>query len=61
MTAGMDDSLTADQFIAWDGTPEEVARMALFMAAEARYSTGSEFVVDGGATTGSMVLTGPED
>ena len=60
MTAGMDDSVTADQPIARYGTPEEVARMAVFLAAEATYSTGSEFVVDGGATTGSMVLAGSE-
>jgi len=30
--------------------PEEVARMALFLASdEASYSTGSEFIIDGGA------------
>jgi 3alpha(or 20beta)-hydroxysteroid dehydrogenase len=28
----------------------------VFIVAEATYSTGSEFVVDGGATTGSMIL-----
>ncbi|MFE7750730.1 SDR family oxidoreductase [Streptomyces sp. NPDC057428] len=61
MTAGMDDSVIADQPIARYGTPEEVARMAVFLAAEATYSTGSEFVVDGGATTGSTVLAGSED
>jgi 3alpha(or 20beta)-hydroxysteroid dehydrogenase len=31
------------------GTPEDVARMALFLASdEAAYSTGSEFIIDGG-------------
>jgi 3alpha(or 20beta)-hydroxysteroid dehydrogenase len=32
-----------------DGTPEEVARLALFLISdESSYSTGSEFVIDGG-------------
>ncbi|MGW0117926.1 SDR family NAD(P)-dependent oxidoreductase [Streptomyces sp. NPDC003327] len=61
MTAGMDDTITADQPIPRFGTPEEVARMAVFLAAEATYSTGSEFVVDGGATTGSMMLAASEE
>ncbi|WP_137991138.1 SDR family NAD(P)-dependent oxidoreductase [Streptomyces vilmorinianum] len=61
MTAGMDESITVDQPIARFGTPEEVARMAVFLAAEATYSTGSEFVVDGGATTGSMMLAASAD
>ncbi|PPK67248.1 SDR family oxidoreductase [Actinokineospora auranticolor] len=49
MTAGFDDSMTAEQPIARFGDPEEVAAMVAFVAAEATYSTGSEFVVDGGA------------
>ncbi|MEU3447525.1 glucose 1-dehydrogenase [Streptomyces thermolilacinus] len=56
MTEGLDASIAADQPIPRFGTPEEVAAMALFLAADATYSTGSEFVIDGGATTGSMVL-----
>ncbi|MEV4176450.1 SDR family oxidoreductase [Nonomuraea sp. NPDC049709] len=32
------------------GTPDEVARAAAFLAFEATYTTGAEFVVDGGAT-----------
>ncbi|MET9550342.1 SDR family oxidoreductase [Streptomyces sp. NPDC006627] len=56
MTEGMDASIAADQPIPRFGTPDEVAAMALFLAADATYSTGSEFVIDGGATTGSMVL-----
>ncbi|MGW5055034.1 SDR family NAD(P)-dependent oxidoreductase [Actinokineospora sp. NPDC004072] len=53
MTQGFDDTMTAGQPIARFGEPEEVARMVLFIAAEATYSTGSEFVVDGGAVAGS--------
>jgi 3alpha(or 20beta)-hydroxysteroid dehydrogenase len=34
--------------------PEELARMVLFCAAEATFSTGSEFVADGGNSTGAI-------
>ncbi len=37
------------------GRPEEVAAMMLFIAADATYSTGSEFVIDGGLTAGSAL------
>lgn len=57
MTAEFDNSVVAAQPIARFGRPDEVARMALFVAADATYSTGCEFVIDGGATTGSTVLT----
>lgn len=57
MTADMDDSVVAGQPIARFGTSEEVAQLALFIAADATYSTGSEFIVDGGATTGSMIVS----
>ena len=60
MTAGFDDSMTAGQPIARFGEPDEVARMILFAARDATYSTGSEFVVDGGATVGSLLVADKE-
>lgn len=54
MTAGFDDSLTVAQPIPRFGEPDEVAAMAVFIATGATYSTGSEFVVDGGAVAGSL-------
>ncbi|WP_036508970.1 SDR family NAD(P)-dependent oxidoreductase [Nocardia aobensis] len=55
MTAGMDESVTAAQPLARFGEPEEVAAMVRFIVSEATFSTGSEFVVDGGATTGQVL------
>lgn len=55
MTEGLPDDMAAAQPIARFGTPEEVARMARFMFCEASYSTGSEFVIDGGAVTGQVL------
>lgn len=57
MTAGLDDSVVAGQPIPRFGEPDEVAAMIRFVAMEATYSTGSEFVVDGGATTGTIFDT----
>ena len=37
------------------GHVDEVAKMMLFIAADATYSTGAEFVIDGGVTAGSMI------
>lgn len=52
MTSGMDEGIIAGQPIARFGEAEEVARMIRFVVVEATYSTGAEFVVDGGAATG---------
>ena len=60
MSAQFDDTMTAAQPIARFGEPEEVAKMALFVAADATYSTGCEFVVDGGATVGSLLVADAE-
>lgn len=60
MTAQMGDELTQGQPIPRFGEPEEVTRMVLFLASEATYSTGSEFVVDGGALLGPVTELGTE-
>jgi 3alpha(or 20beta)-hydroxysteroid dehydrogenase len=56
MTAGMGEESVAGQPIERFGEPEEVAAMVLFVAAHATFSTGSEFVVDGGATAGTVTV-----
>jgi 3alpha(or 20beta)-hydroxysteroid dehydrogenase len=56
MTAGLPDEMTAAQPIPRFGEPEEVTAMVLFLASsDASYSTGSEFVVDGGALLGPVM------
>lgn len=40
------------------GHADEVAKMMLFIAAEATYSTGAEFVIDGGLTAGRSLQVG---
>ncbi|MBF6301538.1 SDR family oxidoreductase [Nocardia amamiensis] len=55
MTEQMDESVAAAQPLARFGEPEEVAAMVRFLVTEATYSTGSEFVLDGGATAGQVV------
>ena len=56
MIAGFDAAaFTAEQPIARVAEPDEVARMVAFIVAEATYSTGSEFILDGGATVGTSL------
>lgn len=55
MTADFGEELTAAQPISRFGEPEEVTKMVLFLASDATYSTGSEFVVDGGALLGPVM------
>ncbi len=56
MTAGLDVSF-ARRPIPRIGQPAEVAAMILFLVADATFSTGTEFVLDGGATIGEMMRT----
>lgn len=58
MIAGLDaDTLAATQPIARVGEPAEVTALLLYLLADATYSTGHEFVVDGGAVIGQVVRT----
>jgi 3alpha(or 20beta)-hydroxysteroid dehydrogenase len=59
MMEELSDEIARTQPIPRFGEPEEVARMVRFLFTEATYSTGCEFVVDGGAVTG-QVLPLPE-
>ncbi|CAM5485878.1 SDR family oxidoreductase [Streptomyces aurantiogriseus] len=56
MTAGFDDSFVSGQPLPRFGEPEEVARMVLFLVTDATFSTGSEFVLDGGVLAGPPAL-----
>ncbi|MFF5185269.1 SDR family NAD(P)-dependent oxidoreductase [Streptomyces sp. NPDC000345] len=59
MTAGFDESFAAGQPLPRFGDPEEVARMVLFVVTEATFSTGTEFVLDGGALAGPPAVVNP--
>ncbi|WP_246203313.1 SDR family oxidoreductase [Streptomyces tailanensis] len=59
MTAGFDDSYASGQPIPRFGEPEEVARMVLFIITDATFSTGSEFVMDGGLLAGPPTVLNP--
>lgn len=54
MTAGLGDGLIAGQAIPRMGEPEEVTKLLLFLAADATFSTGSEWIADGGALLGPI-------
>ncbi len=55
MIAGVDKGVASKQPIARIGSAAEVTAMLLFLLADATYSTGSEFVIDGGAVVGQVV------
>lgn len=58
MVAGMSETMAATQPIARFGSTQEVTKLLLFLVADATYSTGSEFVIDGGALLGPVVPIG---
>jgi 3alpha(or 20beta)-hydroxysteroid dehydrogenase len=58
MVAGMSESMAATQPIARFGSTQEVTKLLLFLVADATYSTGAEFVIDGGALLGPVVPNG---
>jgi 3alpha(or 20beta)-hydroxysteroid dehydrogenase len=53
MTAPFGSSFVAEQPIPRCGMPEEVASMVRFIVCGATYSTGCEFILDGGCSAGS--------
>ena len=55
MTDGFGDEIAAAQPIPRMGEVEEVTKLMMFMAADATYSTGSEWVIDGGAVLGPVI------
>lgn len=58
MTAGMEGSAAfASQPIPRIGEPEEIAKLVLYLVADATYSTGTEFTADGGSTVGQALQT----
>jgi 3alpha(or 20beta)-hydroxysteroid dehydrogenase len=61
MIAGLPDDIAMAQPIPRVGEPSEVTALLLFILQEATYSTGHEFVVDGGAIIGQVTPVGPAD
>lgn len=57
MIAGLSEDIAAAQPIARIGEPAEVTAMLLFLLADATYSTGHEFIIDGGAVIGQVLDT----
>jgi 3alpha(or 20beta)-hydroxysteroid dehydrogenase len=55
MIAGMSEDIADAQPIARVGEPSEVTAMLMFILQDATYSTGHEFVVDGGAIIGQVL------
>jgi 3alpha(or 20beta)-hydroxysteroid dehydrogenase len=61
MTAGFGDASAAGQPIPRFGEPEEVARMVLFIVTDATFSTGCEFIADGGILAGAPAVLDPSE
>jgi len=60
MTRSFPEDVATSQPMPRFGEPIEVARMVRFLFSEATYSTGCEFVIDGGATAGVVLALEPE-
>jgi 3alpha(or 20beta)-hydroxysteroid dehydrogenase len=58
MTSEMGDEFTVRQPIPRMGEPEEITKLLLFMAADATFSTGSEWIADGGSVLGPVTPLG---
>ncbi|BDI22539.1 SDR family NAD(P)-dependent oxidoreductase [Herbiconiux sp. L3-i23] len=61
MTAQVQEESYNQQPIPRMGKQSEVTALMIFLAAEATYSTGSEWVIDGGAVLGPVVPVPMED
>lgn len=55
MTAGINTDMYKRQAIPRIGEPEEIAKLVRYLIADATYSTGTEFIADGGATVGQVL------
>lgn len=56
LAAGLENNkMFATQPIPRIGESEEVAKLMLYLVADATYSTGTEFLIDGGATVGQLL------
>lgn len=55
MTAGIDADMYGGQPIPRIGEPEEIAKLIVYLIADATYSTGTEFIADGGMTVGQVL------
>jgi len=55
MTDGIDAKMYSKQPIPRIGEPEEIAKLVVYLIADATYSTGTEFIADGGATVGQVL------
>ena len=54
MTSALNPAQVLTQPIPRFGEPEEIADLVWFISSQATYSTGSEFVIDGGALLGTL-------
>lgn len=60
MTRDFPEDVATGQPVPRFGEPVEVARLVRFLFSEATYSTGCEFVIDGGATAGAVLALEPD-